>query len=793
MALTAREIQDAYVTFFNRAADTEGFAYWTSYGGSISDLYATFAQQTEYTSVYGGKTAEQQITTVYQNLFNRAPDAEGLAYWKPLVEAGTITLANLALAVNRGAQGTDTTALSGKIDAAIVTTDAAVAANLPGQTFTLTTIADTLIGTGGSDVFNAAYGLDAAGAPTATFTVGDTINGGLGTDTLKVIKTAAIVAGDVAPVGAVLTSIENLEILSGAGLTAVSTAGTGLAGVTQVTTTSVAASALTAAATQDVTMNVSAMAATAVTLDGGKNISAIVTGQQAGNFAAGATTAAAGTVTVSTAGVYADGADNTLGTIGVTGGTVVNVTALTGVTAAQRTTATTDATNNTITQGAVTVTGNTSTTSASVTQSATVVEADSATAGKIGETAGAVTINDAARASATTAGTITTATVTNAGATTVNSGALTTLNLGGTLTTVNAGTLGALTTAANTTLAVNLTGAVTTGALTVDTDITTININGAGTANTIASLVDASATAVNVAGSVGVTITAQTLAAAAVITSTNTAGTTLSAALGNTQQFVGGDGADSVSVAATTKAIDMGAGNDVVTISTETLGTGGSISGGTGTNTIVANTNTSTLSGNANIGGFTTLRVAGAAAQGAHNATGMTALEVGALAGGASFTNVAAGTSLKYLAATGQTTAYTLANATGTADVLDMTISSAAALNANTLTAAGIETINITNTDTNTTAQQNTLALAATTAATITVAGNAGLAFTNTGNVKVATFNASGVTGAAADAVALGVTFTSVTTTANSATMTITGGSGADTLTGGSSATYQHC
>ena len=199
MALTAREIQDAYVTFFNRAADTEGFTYWTSYPGSISDLYATFALQTEYTSVYGGKTAEQQITTVYQNLFNRAPDAEGLAYWKPLVEAGTISLANLALTVNRGAQGTDTTALSGKIDAAIVTTDAAVAANLPGQTFTLATSADTLTGTANADTF--------AGSLT-TVGAGDTLDGGNGTDTLNVEINAAITSKFTT------TSIENINITS---------------------------------------------------------------------------------------------------------------------------------------------------------------------------------------------------------------------------------------------------------------------------------------------------------------------------------------------------------------------------------------------------------------------------------------------------------------------------------------------------------------------------------------------------------------------------------------------------
>ncbi len=205
MALTAREIQDAYVTFFNRAADTEGFTYWTSYPGSISDLYATFALQTEYTSVYGGKTVELQITTVYVNLFNRAPDAEGLAYWKPLVEAGTISLANLALTVNRGAQGTDTTALSGKIDAAIVTTNAAVAANLPGQNFTLTTSTDALSGTNGSDTFNGV--LQANGATGTTAQPGDLINGGEGIDTLRIS-----VAGDIGNAGFTISAIQTTGV-----------------------------------------------------------------------------------------------------------------------------------------------------------------------------------------------------------------------------------------------------------------------------------------------------------------------------------------------------------------------------------------------------------------------------------------------------------------------------------------------------------------------------------------------------------------------------------------------------
>ena len=661
-----------------------------------------------------------------------------------------------------------------------------------GQTFlTLTTSVDsTLVGsagttsTAGNDTF-------VANMDTVTFSVGDTINGGSGTDTLKIIKTAAIVAADVAPVGATLTSIENLEITSGAGLTAVATTGSGLSGVTQVTTTSLGASALTAAATQNVTMGVTGAvgAATAISLDGGLAVAVTATDTVASTATAdgitiGATTAATGAVTVTNTVTSTDdaaGGTTTAGAIAVTGGTTVNVTQTMVASSAAVATVLTGNVTTSNTQGAVTVTGTSATTAVTVTQSAAVTAAPSTTAGVIGLINGAVTINDVNAASTTAAGKITTATITNAGAAAVNSGALTTLNLGGTLTTVNAGTLGALTTAANTALAVNLTGAVTSGAVTIDTDITTINISGSGTASTIASLVDASATAINISGSAAVTITADTVAATATFTSTNTAGTTLTQALAVGSQFVGGNGADTISIGQTTKAINMGAGNDVVIISNETLGTGGTLNGGTGTNTIVANTNTSTLSGNSNITNFTTLRVAGAAAQGAHNATGFTALEVGVTAGASSFTNVAAGAGLTMLDGPTGGVTYTLANSSGTSDVLNLVMSSKGALTGGTVTAAGVETINITATDTDTTAHTNTLTLAATSATSITVTGNSALTLTNTTETKVATFNASAVTAGA-------VTYTSATTTANSASTTITGGAGADVLTGGATA-----
>lgn len=807
------QIAQNYIAILGRNPDPAGFAFWVQ---TYADANATpaaliaitngFGNSAEFKATYASDTTEVAVGKLYQNVLLRAADAGGLAYWtnyaNGLISSGQ-TISNAY--AQTGAQMIYNASSQGNSDAAGINarTATAVAAGTaaPTTTYTLTTANTVYQGGSGNDVFQGVIGTG------ATFITGDQIDGGGGTNTLRLNDgtTGGAATTVPTPTGLTLTNIQNLVVNADSASTSLAgnISGAPWSSVTSATFNAVTNSVVTGRSTTALTNNVSAaQAAGTSSIDGGSSQSGTFTGAALANAGTGsaitlggitATTGAVNITVANTSSAVGAGHASAGGVITVNGGSSVTVNQSIASTAAAAATIRTGNVTVTLTQGQVDVNGTASTTAVTINQSAAAAAVASTTVGSAAIVAGATNVLDANRASTTAAGTITTVTLSNSGAAVVNSGALTTLNLAGTLTTVNAGTLGALTTAANTALTVNLNGAVSTGALTVDTDITTINITGSGTANTLADLVNASATAVNISGAVGVTVTANTLASTAIITSTNTAGTTLTQQLGNAQQFVGGDGADSISVAATTKAINMGGGNDVVIISTETLGTGGTLNGGAGTNTIVANTNGSTLSANGNITNFTTLRVAGGAAQGAHNATGFTALEVGLtgtnLAGAMSFTNVAAGTTLRYLATTGQTSAYTLANATGTSDVLNMTLSSAAAINIGTLTAAGIETVNITNTDTNTTAQQNTMALVATSATTITVTGNAGLAFTNDAtNTRISVFNASGVVGAAADAANLAVSYTSVTTVANSATTTITGGSGNDTLVGAATA-----
>ncbi|MCL2021681.1 MAG: DUF4214 domain-containing protein, partial [Betaproteobacteria bacterium] len=59
-------IQRAYIAFFNRPADAEGFYYWLGYSGHDQDLLDLFAQSDEYRSDFANKSNREIIAIVYQ-------------------------------------------------------------------------------------------------------------------------------------------------------------------------------------------------------------------------------------------------------------------------------------------------------------------------------------------------------------------------------------------------------------------------------------------------------------------------------------------------------------------------------------------------------------------------------------------------------------------------------------------------------------------------------------------------------------------------------------------------------
>jgi hypothetical protein len=100
-----------YVAFYGRPADPAGLAYWSQQlaqaKGDFSIIKEAFADSQEATVRFSSTTAADRVTEIYQQLFNRAPDAAGLSYWVDAVSKGHASMADVAIYVLQGAQDSD--------------------------------------------------------------------------------------------------------------------------------------------------------------------------------------------------------------------------------------------------------------------------------------------------------------------------------------------------------------------------------------------------------------------------------------------------------------------------------------------------------------------------------------------------------------------------------------------------------------------------------------------------------------------------------------------------------------
>ena len=264
MGANTATVQKLYVAFFNRPGDALGQAFWESKmdaGMSEADVAASFAQSTEYTSVYGSLTTAQTVSTLYTNLFGRSAAANEITFWGLRLLNGQETVASIARTLANSAQGTDADAITNKIAAAtsftngLTTTDQIVGysgtaanavakawlatvtnvastltaatsslaatiasattagANSTGTTFTLTTGVDNLTGTTANDTFNAIIDNFGAAATTTagtrtTLSLGDAIDAGSGTDTINILTN--LTGGTTIPVA----TFKNVEIVN---------------------------------------------------------------------------------------------------------------------------------------------------------------------------------------------------------------------------------------------------------------------------------------------------------------------------------------------------------------------------------------------------------------------------------------------------------------------------------------------------------------------------------------------------------------------------------------------------
>ncbi len=122
MATASELITQLYVGYFDRAPDPSGLNYWIGqFGGGMGllEIAQSFSVQTETRSSYSFLavpsvgSADGFLDAVYQNLFNRMIDAEGLNYWKGELASGK-PVGRVIVDIISGAQGADKTIVDNK-------------------------------------------------------------------------------------------------------------------------------------------------------------------------------------------------------------------------------------------------------------------------------------------------------------------------------------------------------------------------------------------------------------------------------------------------------------------------------------------------------------------------------------------------------------------------------------------------------------------------------------------------------------------------------------------------------
>lgn len=126
-------VQKFYIAYFGRPADpggmdnmagalaaagspTDATGFLRAYANNptIREIVDSFGTSDESKALYPGNTATF-LTAIYQNLFGRAPDSEGLAFWTGAIDRGEVVRGQAALNILVGAENNVST--QGQLDA----------------------------------------------------------------------------------------------------------------------------------------------------------------------------------------------------------------------------------------------------------------------------------------------------------------------------------------------------------------------------------------------------------------------------------------------------------------------------------------------------------------------------------------------------------------------------------------------------------------------------------------------------------------------------------------------------
>lgn len=113
-------VQQLYVAYYGRPAESEGLQYWADRAdeegqGSIVNA---FGESQEFQDSYGDLSNANLVNNLYQQLFGRDADPDGLAYYTGVLNAEEKSLAEIAVTISNAAQGSDKQTFDAKVEAA---------------------------------------------------------------------------------------------------------------------------------------------------------------------------------------------------------------------------------------------------------------------------------------------------------------------------------------------------------------------------------------------------------------------------------------------------------------------------------------------------------------------------------------------------------------------------------------------------------------------------------------------------------------------------------------------------
>lgn len=101
-------LTELYIAYFDRAADALGLSFWATAfqknGFTFQEIADLFFTQPETVALYSGVSDGDFVTSVYQNVFGRNPDQDGLNFWTGQLASGGTTESGFILDFLAGAR-----------------------------------------------------------------------------------------------------------------------------------------------------------------------------------------------------------------------------------------------------------------------------------------------------------------------------------------------------------------------------------------------------------------------------------------------------------------------------------------------------------------------------------------------------------------------------------------------------------------------------------------------------------------------------------------------------------------